>query len=355
MLPFFGQVKTWMITAADIIAERPGPPPSTSSSQMAQEVALVKTTLQNLTRAQLAIATKWADGASSPTPPGHWNFIAEPYITNANFSEVRAARAFALLDMAMHDSAVACWDTKYFYFTPRPEQMDPTIKTVIGLPNFPSYDSGHSSYSGAASVVLSYLFPSGTTYFNAEAQEAAISRLYGGIHYQVDNDTGPRPWRARRRLHAAICTAEDGADQPAVSAPAGGQTLDGASFHSPVAPGSIAAVFQTSLAATTNVASSVPLPTSLNGGSLSFNGSIPVPLFAAAPNQANIQIPWEYSQGLSSAVLTATGANGSSTTFSVPLSAIAPAIFSANQQGTGQGVTVDHRRTPVRWWLRREV
>ena len=80
---------------------------------------------------------------------------------DARFSEVRAARVFALLNMAMHDAAVGCWDAKYAYFNPRPSQLDPGIKTKIGLPNFPSYTSGHSTFSAAATVVLSYLFPSG--------------------------------------------------------------------------------------------------------------------------------------------------------------------------------------------------
>ncbi len=107
MLPFFGAVKGWNMTPADIVNERPGPPPSTSSAQMKAEIAEVIQVQKNLTRAQLAIATKWADGVSSPTPPGHWNFIAESYIGSAGFSEVRAARAFALLNMALMDAAIA--------------------------------------------------------------------------------------------------------------------------------------------------------------------------------------------------------------------------------------------------------
>ena len=70
---------------------------------------------------------------------------------------------------------------------------------------------------------------------------------------------------------------------------------------------------------------------------MTFNGSMPAPLFSTAPNQANIQIPWEL-RGLASATLTATSANGSSATFQVPLAAFAPAVFSVNQQGTGQGL-----------------
>jgi hypothetical protein len=190
MLPFFGNVKGWMMTPSDFVTERPGPPPSTSSSEMEQETANVKHVVENLTSEQLAIAQKWADGVSTYTPPGHWNAIAAPYISSANFSEVRAARAFALLDMAIMDAGIGCWDTKYFYFNPRPSQMDSTIRTSIGLPNFPSYTSGHSTFSGAAATVLSYLFPSGTNDFAKQRDEAAMSRLFGGIHYNVDNEVG---------------------------------------------------------------------------------------------------------------------------------------------------------------------
>jgi hypothetical protein len=190
MLPFFGNVRPWMMTAADIVKERPGPPPSVSSELMARELAEVRKYVDHGTREELAIANKWADGPSTPAPPGHWNFIAEPYVKNAQFSEVRAARAFALLNMALHDAAVGCWDTKYFYFNPRPSHLDPDLKTRIGLPNFPSYTSGHSTFSGAAAEVLSYLFPSGAADFNAMKEEASISRLYGGIHYRSDLEVG---------------------------------------------------------------------------------------------------------------------------------------------------------------------
>ena len=190
MLPLFGQVRSWMMTPADVIAARPGPPPSTSSQQMKDETAEVKRTVDHLTDAQLAIAQKWNDGAGTYSPPGHWNDIALEYVRDANMSEVRAARVFALLNMAMHDAAVGCWEAKFFYFNPRPSQMDPTIKTRIGLPNFPSYPSGHSTFSAAAAAVMSYIFPSGAESFAAMRDEAGISRLYGGIHYRSDIDAG---------------------------------------------------------------------------------------------------------------------------------------------------------------------
>lgn len=190
MLPLFGKVKAWMMSPTDIVNARPGPPPSTSSSEMTDQVKEVKYYADNLTRDRLAIVHKWADGAGTYTPPGHWNDIAEEYIRDAKYSEVRAARVFALLNMAMHDAAVACWDTKYYYFNPRPTQMDPSIKTGTGIPNFPSYVSGHSTFSASAAAVLSYLFPDNQNYFQSQASEASLSRLYGAIHYRIDVDAG---------------------------------------------------------------------------------------------------------------------------------------------------------------------
>ena len=190
MLPNFGAVQAWSLTSADIASVRPPAPPSTSSAQMKTETAEVRQTVEHLTREQRAIAQKWNDGAGTYTPPGHWNDIAADHVRDAQMSEVRAARTFALLNMAMHDASVACWEAKYVYFNPRPSQMDPAIKTDIGLPNFPAYPSGHSTFSGAAAAVLSYAFPGSAAEFAQAADEAGISRLYGGIHFRSDITEG---------------------------------------------------------------------------------------------------------------------------------------------------------------------
>lgn len=211
MLPVFGPVKAWMMTPANILTERPGPPPSTSSSQMQSELEEVKRAVDNLTDDQRAIVYKWADGVSTPTPPGHWNAIAIPYLIAAQWSEVRNARALALLNMAMHDSAVGCWDTKFAYYNPRPSQLDPSIRTVIGLPNFPSYESGHSTFSAAAATVLGYLFPTASSAFDSARDEAAMSRLYGGIHYRSDIEVG-KAHGARIGGYTVRFAQHDGAD-----------------------------------------------------------------------------------------------------------------------------------------------
>jgi hypothetical protein len=199
MLPFFGLrtfngtsfgARAWMMTNADIVRERPLAPPPTASEEMKKEVEEVYYYTTHVTRERLAIVHKWADGAGTYTPPGHWCEIASHYIEEANMSEVRAARTFALLNIALHDAAVGCWETKFFYFNPRPSQLDPAIKTSTGIPNFPAYTSGHSTYSGAAGSVLSYIFPAHANFFEEQAQEAGLSRLYGGIHYRKDCEVG---------------------------------------------------------------------------------------------------------------------------------------------------------------------
>ena len=190
LLAAFGQVRPWTMTESELRALDPPPPPSTSSAQMAAELAAVKHAVENLTRGQLAIALRWNDGAGTYTPPGHWNDIAAEHIRDARMSEVRAARAFALLNMAMHDAAVACWWVKFRHFNPRPSQLDPSIRTTIGLPNFPAYPSGHSTFSSASARVLGHLFPDAAEEFAAMAAEAGISRLYGGIHYPSDIEQG---------------------------------------------------------------------------------------------------------------------------------------------------------------------
>ena len=211
MLPNFGKVQAWMMTPTDVVAERAPAPPATSSAQMQSELAEVKRTSESLTNEQLAIAQFWNDGAGTPTPPGHWNDIASEQLSRSGWSEVRQARALALLNMAMEDAAIVCWETKFFYFNPRPSQLDPSIRTRIGLPNFPSYISGHSSFSAAAAVVLSHLFPAQASGFEAKRDEAGISRLYGAIHYRSDIEAG-KDCGTRVGGYTVAFARQDGAD-----------------------------------------------------------------------------------------------------------------------------------------------
>ncbi|MGZ3764670.1 MAG: phosphatase PAP2 family protein [Mucilaginibacter sp.] len=190
MLPLFTKVKPFLFDTLTVVALRPGPPHSTSSAEFKQDYAEALYYSQHATRENERIVAFWADGIGTYTPPGHWNAIAADEFVKQNYSEVRWARNFALLNMAEMDAAIVCWDTKYFYFNPRPSQMDPNIKTLTGIPNFPSYSSGHSNFSGAASTILSYLLPDRGTKFTDMAQQAALSRLYGAIHTRQDIEVG---------------------------------------------------------------------------------------------------------------------------------------------------------------------
>lgn len=190
MLPLFGKVLPFLFDSAALVANRPPPPPSTSSEKFREETKEVLHFAQNPTRERLRIVHFWADGAGTYTPAGHWDAIAADEFVKENYSEVRWARNMALLNMALNDAGIVCWDAKYFYFNPRPSQADPTIKTLTGVPNFPAYTSGHSTFSGAAATVLTHLLPDRGEIFHDMAQEASMSRLYGAIHYRSDCEAG---------------------------------------------------------------------------------------------------------------------------------------------------------------------
>ncbi|MDX1935837.1 MAG: phosphatase PAP2 family protein [Flavihumibacter sp.] len=190
MLPLFGKVKAFLFDSLTAISLRPPPPPSTGSDAMKKETAEVYSYIKNATREQIAIVHNWADGVGTYTPPGHWNAIAADDFITKNFSEVRWARNMALLNMSLMDAGIVCWDTKYFYFNPRPTQLNPAIKTSTGIPNFPAYISGHSTFSAAAATVLGYIIPEKAVVYNDMAKEASMSRLYGGIHYRSDCEVG---------------------------------------------------------------------------------------------------------------------------------------------------------------------
>jgi hypothetical protein len=191
MLMLFGRVKTWLFDSITMVTTiRPPAPPSTSSTKFKEELEEIRHFSTSITPEQRAIAHFWADGISTPTPPGHWNQIAAEDFVQQNFSEVRWARNMALLNMAMMDAAIVCWDAKYVYFNPRPPQMNNTIKTVTGLPNFPSYTSGHSTFSAAAATILGHIIPSRATDYANMAQEASLSRMYAAIHYRSDCEKG---------------------------------------------------------------------------------------------------------------------------------------------------------------------
>ncbi len=190
MLPMFGNVKAFLFDSLTCISLRPPPPPLTSSEQMKKETDEVYNYTKNPSRENIALVQFWADGAGTYTPPGHWNDIAAEDFIKERFSEVRWARNIALLNMALMDASIVCWNTKYYYYNPRPSQLNNEIKTLTGIPNFPAYISGHSTFSGAAATILGHILPTKSNAYLQMANDASTSRLVGGIHYRSDCEAG---------------------------------------------------------------------------------------------------------------------------------------------------------------------
>src|SRR5262249_3128166 len=201
--PLAGSWKTWILSAGSQL--RPGPPPAFGSAAFLTELAEVKRVSANPTPSQRAIALFWADGAGSVTPPGHWFQIAGSLIPGDGLTPPAAARVLGSLGATVADAAIACWDAKYAYWSLRPNQADPTIASLVPTPPFPSYPSGHSTFSGAASELLAYFFPKEEAQLRYMAEEAALSRLYAGIHYRSANEPGKEVGRQR----VALATQRD--------------------------------------------------------------------------------------------------------------------------------------------------
>lgn len=166
----------------------------------------------NLTQPQIDIANWWADGSGTITPPGHSMSILGDVLEASASNLEQATLAMAQLGMALNDAFSVCWKTKFIYNSERPityiqENIDPTWTPLLATPPFPDYTSGHSTQSGAMQRVLSDLFGSNFAFvdsthgsnwggprsfgsFADAAQEAAISRLYGGIHWSGSNVDG---------------------------------------------------------------------------------------------------------------------------------------------------------------------
>lgn len=188
LLPHWGDVRPWLMTSGAQF--RPMPPPDFASPEFQAAVAEVREISDHRTSDQLASALFWADDPGTATPPGHWNRIAAELIHQHHMPEIRAAWTLALLNMALMDASISCWDAKYVYWLMRPSQVDPLITTPVPLPNFPSYTSGHATFSGAASELLAHVFPARRAQLRSWAEEAAASRVYGGIHYRFDSEIG---------------------------------------------------------------------------------------------------------------------------------------------------------------------
>ena len=180
------QARPWLLDSSSQF--RPGPPLAYGSPAHQAALEEVRRVARERTPEQTKLAQKW--NAVDPWAP--WNEAASAALLRHHASDAEAARVFAVLNAAASDAIIACFEAKYHYWSIRPSQADTTIVLAdsVDLPNFPSYPSGHACSAGAFDAVLGHFFPQERTEFTRIAEEQAMSRLYGGIHYRFDDDGG---------------------------------------------------------------------------------------------------------------------------------------------------------------------
>ena len=209
--PLAGTWRTWVLTSGGEIA--PPPPPAYGTPAYASETAAVLQVWRTLTAEQKRIADEWNLAHGSVTPAGVWNQRAHQLVQANRLGTAATASLLATLNIAMADAFIACWHVKFTHWTQRPvhavrQQLDPDFLPYLLTPPFPSYVSGHATASGAAAEVLAAWFPAQRQQVIAWAEEAAQSRLYGGIHFAVDNDEGLKLGRQiGRRVLAQVMPA----------------------------------------------------------------------------------------------------------------------------------------------------
>jgi hypothetical protein len=188
-----GTWRTWSIPSG--AAFRPGPPPRPGSARFNRDLSEVQQIAGSLTAEQTRIALFWSDGAGTDTPPGHWNRVAVRLIEAGKLPMRRAARVLMKLNTAQADAFVAAWDAKFRYWSLRPvtamrRYVQADWSPLFATPPFPGYVSGHATTSSAAATVLGHFFPRRAARLGHMAEQAALSRLYAGIHFRADNDAG---------------------------------------------------------------------------------------------------------------------------------------------------------------------
>ena len=222
--PQWANLQTFALNSpSQFTSTLPGPPSLTSqayANAVNQTESLGAANSSTRTADQTQIAKFWSDGQGTYTPPGAWNAIADQAAEAQGYSLAATAQLLGELNIAMADSAMAAWNVKYTDNTWRPITaiqnansignsaitQDPSWQPLLITPNFPEYVSGHSTFSAAAAEVLDSFFGSNYAFsttssslpgvtrsftsFWAAANEAGMSRIYGGIHFSFSNTDG---------------------------------------------------------------------------------------------------------------------------------------------------------------------
>jgi len=224
--PHWNKIRTMMMDSCSQFKPIPPPlfNPKDTNSIYGKAMMEVKTIGENLTEEQKHIADFWDDNPSKLnvvghisfvtkkfSPPGHWMNIVGIGAKAANADFKTTVAAYAETAIALYDAFISCWDEKFRSNYVRPEteinKIDDRWQPYIQTPPFPSYTSGHATNSAAAAEIMTKWFGDNLSFtdtsllefginnreiksFRGAAEEAAMSRLYGGIHYRFDNENG---------------------------------------------------------------------------------------------------------------------------------------------------------------------
>ncbi|WP_396591953.1 vanadium-dependent haloperoxidase [Allomuricauda sp. R78024] len=230
--PHWNTIKPFVLDSAGQFD--PGLPTNfeiSDNSQFYKEAQEVYETVKNVDATQLEIAKFWDCNPNISTtkghvmyfqqqisPGGHWVHITAQVLDEKETNAVDAAATLAQVSVAIADAFISCWDQKYKSSLTRPEtfineHIDLDWAPILQTPAFPEHTSGHSVASSAAATVLTHIFGDNYAFadetevpyglpvrsyksFNHAAKEAAISRLYGGIHYRPAIELGVKQGKA---------------------------------------------------------------------------------------------------------------------------------------------------------------
>lgn len=192
--PMIGQARPFFLSSGNQF--RPAPPPAFGTAEFQQAVAEVREIADTRTASQVALAAFWNLPAGTYTPAGYWNAEASRLALHYRLRERDTAHLLALMNMVSFDAVVASHEAKYHYWLLRPSMADAGITLPIGLPNFPSYPSNHAAISAGMARIIGAEFPSERRRLDGLAEEAALSRVLGGIHYRFDGEAGLELGRA---------------------------------------------------------------------------------------------------------------------------------------------------------------
>lgn len=182
-------MKPWVLKSADEF-RLPQPPPSSDMKFWKGQVDLIKKNEEGLTESRKERIRFWA-GMTDPES-GDWLVIADKYMVDHKIPLQKQLLIRAKLATAIFDATIATFDSKYAYMTKRPFMIDKDLQQYIPAPNHPSYPAGHSTLSSAAATVLDYYLPENKKEWDNSAEECGMSRIWAGIHFPIDHNSGKR-------------------------------------------------------------------------------------------------------------------------------------------------------------------